>query len=138
MTGSLPYIDEHARVVAAPRSVVWAALEQYATHDLAEAASPLISRILGTDPPGGFDVDERIPGERLALTGRHHFSRYRLVFALEDAAGGATRLSARSYAAFPGPHGAAYRLLVIGTRFHVVATTRMLRTVRRRATRGAS
>ncbi|TNC39871.1 hypothetical protein [Mumia zhuanghuii] len=134
MSGSLPYVDEHTAVVAAPRGVVWSALEHYATADLAEAVRPVVARVLGTEPRGGFAVAERDPGERLVLTGRHRFSRYRLVFGLEDADGGATRLSARTYAVFPGPHGAAYRLLVLGTGFHVLATTRMLRTVRSRAT----
>ena len=80
---------------------------------------------MGTDLPY---LDEHTltiaaPHERLTLTGRHHFSRYLLVFDLGDAPDGATRLRATSYAAFPGPHGRVYRTLVIGTRLHVVATT---------------
>ena len=88
---------------------------------------------MGTDLPY---LDEHTltiaaPHERLTLTGRHHFSRYLLVFDLGDAPDGATRLRATSYAAFPGPHGRVYRTLVIGTRLHVVATTHILRSVRR-------
>ena len=50
------------------------------------------------------------------MAGRHRFSRYRLLFALAaDSRDGATRLSATTYAAFPGPHGAAYRFVVIGS-----------------------
>jgi hypothetical protein len=38
---------------------------------------------------------------------------------------------------FPGPHGALYRLAVIGTGGHAVATTRLLRAVAGAAERGA-
>ncbi|WP_262849863.1 hypothetical protein [Mumia quercus] len=130
----LPYIDEHVEVVAAPRSVVWAALEDYAASDLARGVGTVGSFLLGTKPRGGFAVRERTPGERLVLGGRHRFSRYRLEFALADTPRGATSLRAASFAEFPGPHGAAYRALVIRSGLHVVATTRMLRQISRRAT----
>lgn len=74
--------------------------------------------------------DEEVPPRRLALVGRHRFSRYSLVFEL-DPRGRHTVLRALTYARFPGPHGAVYRLLVIGTRLHVVATRRLLGSIRR-------
>lgn len=134
MTPPLPYVDEHVEVVAAPRSTVWRALEEYADSRLARGVGRVGSLLLGTEPRGGFAVRERTPGERLVVGGRHRFSRYRLEFVLADAPGGTTSLSALSFAEFPGPHGAAYRVLVIRSGLHVVATTRMLRQVGRRAT----
>jgi hypothetical protein len=44
-----------------------------------------------------------------------------------------TLLSATTSAAFPGPHGWVYRLLVIGSRVHRVLVIRFLHDVRRRA-----
>ena len=41
------------------------------------------------------------------------------------------RLAARTFARFPGPHGRAYRLLVISSHAHVVATRRILASMRR-------
>ena len=128
----LPYIDEHALEIAIPRERAWRALMAYAQERLLTDGGPF-HRLLGTDPPGGFEVDTAAPPDRLELTGRHRFSRYVLAFELDDAGPGATRLSARSFAEFPGLHGRAYRALVIGTRVHVVATRGMLRAVRRRA-----
>jgi hypothetical protein len=127
----LPYLDEHTLTIAAPRDRVWTALQRYAATQLRVAPDGLLARALGTDPPAGFEVADSTPHERLTLTGRHHFSRYLLVFDLGDAPDGATRLRATSYAAFPGPHGRVYRTLVIGTRLHVVATNHILRSVRR-------
>ena len=131
MGTDLPYLDEHVVTIAAPRDRVWAALQRYAAEQLRVAPGGLLARALGTKPSTGFEVADSTPRERLALTGRHHFSRYLLAFDLTDAPGGATRLRATSYAAFPGPHGRVYRTLVIGTRLHVVATTHILRSVRR-------
>lgn len=129
----LPYIDEHAITIAASRDVVWSALEHQVATSVRFADGSLFTKVLGTDPPAGFATVESKPAERLALAGRHRFSRYRLVFELTDAGGGATRLHAKSYATFPGLHGRTYRALVIGTRLHVVATNRILRSVRRRS-----
>jgi hypothetical protein len=66
------------------------------------------------------------------MAGRHRFSQYRLVFDLSGIPNGETLLGARTYAAFPGVHGRAYRALVIGSRAHVVATRHILRSVQRR------
>jgi hypothetical protein len=90
--------------------------------------------LLQASPSSGFGVVSRVPRERVELRGRHRFSRYRLVFTLSGS--GPTTLRATTYAAFPGPHGAAYRLLVIRSRLHVVATRRMLEAVRGRALAG--
>ena len=129
----LPYVDEHDVVIEAPQDRVWAALESSLAGVLGGDGS-LLTRVLGCSPPSGFGVASRVEGERLELAGRHRFSRYRLLFALAADPSGGTRLSATTYAAFPGPHGAAYRFVVIGLGPHVLATRRMLATVEARAT----
>jgi hypothetical protein len=133
----LPYIDEHAVRVSATREQVWAALNRYVESSLTRAAGSPFTKILGTEPRGGFEVAEAVPTERLTLVGRHRFSRYMLVFELADGVDGATQLRAKSYAAFPGIHGRVYRTLVIGTRLHVLATSHLLRSIRRLSIEGA-
>lgn len=125
----LPFVDEHAILIPAPRDRVWEALVRRAGSLSSGGGSPL-TRLLGTDPPAGFAVTESVAGQRLTLTGRHRFSQYRLVFELADAIGG-THLQALTYAVFPGVRGRAYRALVIGSRAHVVATNLILRSIRR-------
>ena len=124
------FVDEHATTVAAPPDRVWATLRRYADRSLARGHATLLTRVLGTDPPAGFAVVEEEPGTRLVLAGRHRFSRYRLVFELRPTGPSVTTLAAQTWADFPGPAGAAYRLLVIGSRAHVLAVRRMLRAVR--------
>ena len=126
----LPFVDEHAVVVAASPEVVWSALERYVETSLQVRPGSVPARLLDTDPPRGFAVAERDPLRHLGLTGRHRFSDYRLELYLTPVADGSARLAARTYAAFPGPPGAAYRTLVIRTRLHVVAARWILRSVR--------
>lgn len=127
----LPYVDEHAITIPAARERVWTALREYAVTSLRIAPGHPLARLLGTEPPRGFDVAESTPAERLTLVGRHRFSRYLLAFELTDAGDGATLLRARTYAAFPGLGGRVYRGLVIGTRAHAVVTRHLLRAIRR-------
>ena len=129
----LPYVDEHAVVIRQSRDVAWAALEQYASGLGFGRHNPL-AVVLGTEPRGGFHVAESVPGERVSLEGRHHFSRYRLVFELGQSTAEGIRLSATTYAEFPGMHGRIYRALVIGSRGHAILTDQMVRAIRRRAT----
>ena len=74
-----------------------------------------------------------MPGEVLALEGRHAFSVYALVFRIAPVGSGSSRLAAESRASFPGPHGRLYRALVIGSRGHVLAVRRILGRVAKRA-----
>ena len=130
----LPYIDEHATRIPATRSRVWEALESYVQALLRANERGPLTTVLGTDPPGGFAVAESVPGERLALRGRHRFARYELAFELAEAEDGfATQLRAQTRAEFPGVRGRIYRALVIGSRGHVVATRYMLRRIAQRA-----
>jgi hypothetical protein len=141
---TLPFIDEHRVLVGAPAAVVWRALTG---RPFGGSGSGTLSAILGTEPARssgepftegstvpGFKVSEAIPGERLTFTGRHRFSRYMLRFTLEAQAE-STVLVASSYATFPGLHGKAYRLMVIGTGAHKVVVNRMLDQVREDAER---
>ena len=126
-----PFVDEHRTRIAAPRDRVWTAVRRYAGSTLGIGRRNPLAWLLGTVPPSGFEVALEVPAARLDLAGRHRFSRYLLVFELVDAGNGETEVSARTYADFPGPHGRAYRALVIGTRAHVVAVRGMLRSISR-------
>lgn len=127
---SLPLLDEHSATFEASRSATWQAVGRYA-RGLASADHVVLSRVLGTEPRSGFEVTEEVEGERLALTGRHRFARYRLVFELSAGTSNATRLSVLSFAAFPGARGRLYRGLLLGTGGHVLAVRHMLRTIER-------
>lgn len=143
----LPRIDTHGIEIAAPPDVVWEALASTFERDLSGRAAGAVAWLTGVrDRPGdgppfpqagaavtGFRVAESAPGRRLRLEGQHRFSRYALEFELRATGSGATRLEATSHAAFPGPAGAVYRALVIGTRGHVLAVRRMLHAARVRA-----
>ena len=130
----LPYVDEHVVEVGAPRDRVWRALDDYVRTSIGISGRHPLGPVLGTRPRSGFAVAATVPGEQVTLEGRHRFSVYRLVFDVGDGPSpGTTTLRATTHAAFPGPHGRAYRLLVIGSRAHVVATTRMLRAIGHRA-----
>ena len=111
---------------------MWQALRAYVDKMLAANSAGVFARLLGAQPSAGFAVSEEVPEERLVLTGRHRFSRYALVFELTRSET-QTVLKALTYAVFPGPHGRAYRLLVISSRLHVLATRQMLSSVERRA-----
>ncbi|MBY8871440.1 hypothetical protein K7640_06225 [Micromonospora sp. PLK6-60] len=140
----LPFVDEHSVLVAAPADAVWQALARLVAGFRSDGTAPL-AHLLGAVPVRaagtpldegatvpGFAVAEAVPGRYVRLTGRHRFSRYALLWTLTPQPDG-TLLSARSEAAFPGPHGRAYRLLVITSGAHRTMVRRMLRTVRRRA-----
>lgn len=133
--GQPPYIDEHAVRITAPREVVWTALEHYITAGIGlprgNPLAKLLTTLLGTQPRAGFEVARSVPGESIDLVGRHRFSTYLLRFELADAPAGSTQLRAQSYAAFPGITGEIYRTLVIRSRFHVIATLHVLRSVQR-------
>ena len=139
-TGSaLPFVDEQRTLVPAPPDQVWQRLlvrvPRFADAERFVALLGARPRRFSGGPLEqgatlpGFEVAEAVPGRRLRLTGRHHFSRYALVLTLAEEGGG-TWLSARTYAAFPGLHGLAYRTLVIGSGAHHFLVARLLRSVR--------
>ncbi len=132
--------------VAAPARVVWDALAARvpgAQGARAEAYGRLVAaeprqasgRLFddGATLPG-FTVVEAEPHRFVRLAGRHRFSRYELRFALAEHSG-ATELTARTLADFPGLPGSLYRLVVIRSGAHRVLVNRMMRAVRRDAER---
>jgi hypothetical protein len=122
----LPYIDEHVMTVESDRAATWSALVGMwcrDPNDPSTVRSPF------------FGLDEATPRTRLALDGEHPFSVYTLVFELSDEGPQRTRLTARTWAHFPGISGRAYRALVIGTGAHRIAVRRMLRHIAAEATR---
>ncbi|MGW4715764.1 hypothetical protein [Nocardia sp. NPDC004260] len=80
-------------------------------------------------PPTGFVVDSVAEPHRLALRGQHWFSKYALIFELDEEGPGRTRVRARSYGDFPGLRGRIYRALVVGTGGHRLAVRQMLRRI---------
>jgi hypothetical protein len=113
----LPYIDEHVTTVDVDRAATWSALVRIWCSDPLDPStvrSPF------------FWLGEATPPRRLSLNGRHPFAVYTLAFELTEEQPGRTRLSAQSWAAFPGVAGKAYRMLVIGTGLHRVAVRRLL------------
>lgn len=145
----LPYVDEHSLTIAAGREATWAALLHVAEASVSSAAAPRYARLVGcadvtaTGPrplavgsafPGFHVAAAEVPAE-LALVGRHRFSRYSLIFRLDELPDGRTRVGAETRAEFPGLKGALYRGLVIGTRLHVVTMRRVLGATKRRAER---
>lgn len=145
-TSPLPHIDEHTVVVAAGVDDTWRALLATVATMSTGRRGALFARVLGcadtaaSAPPiaegstvPGFRVSRLVPGRELDLSGGHRFSEYRLALRLDPAGPGRTRLSAETCAEFPRLTGGVYRLLVIGTRFHVLAVRRILADVVRRA-----
>lgn len=149
---SLPLVDEHGTFILAPPDLVWSALVETIPKAFAGPGSQRAARALHcaetetSGPTGqigstipGFIIARVVEPAVLALEGQHRFSRYGLIFRLEPSKDEKTTvLRAETRAEFPGLKGRAYRALVIGTRLHVVAVTRVLRAVRRRAQRAAS
>jgi hypothetical protein len=145
----LPYIDEHSTEIQAAPDRVWAALVSVLRTDLGRIAPKALKGLLRVEPsqwqgdwrgalsPGdalpAFAVVESDPPRRLALHGQHRFSRYALIFELDQGAAGNCSLRAQTWAEFPGPSGRVYRALVIGTRAHRLVVWRLLRNVGRRA-----
>jgi len=146
----LPYIDEHVSTVDAGRERTWAALVAVGRAHLGGSAAGPAVRLLRVEPARasgdwsepqagatlpGFAVEEARPPSRLALAGRHRFSRYALVFELEAAGADRTRIRAETRAAFPGALGRVYQALVIGTGGHRLVVRRLLGLIEERASR---
>ena len=143
----LPFVDEHAVVVAAGAGDVWTALLESLDRAFSGPAVERYVRLVGgrpsapagTRPLGdgaalaGFAVVDAQEPASLVLEGRHRFSDYRLSFRLEVLGPDETRLCAETRAEFPGLGGAVYRALVIGSRGHRLGMRRLLSGIRRDA-----
>jgi hypothetical protein len=146
----LPAIDEHGALVLATIEETWEALLAVVHRSFSGPGVERVARTLGCSPvEAGGEIDaigSTLPGfvvvrvvrpGVLALEGAHRFSRYGLIFRLEETKDGRTLLRAETRAEFPGVKGAVYRTLVIRSRGHVLLVNRILRAVRGRAERGA-
>ncbi|MCX5138916.1 hypothetical protein [Streptomyces sp. NBC_00338] len=146
-TSSLPFVDEHAEVIAAEADVVWSHLGEVLDESFSRLGVAGYARLVGSadrtasgprplaagSTLPGFRVVAAVPGRELVLQGAHRFSTYALIFRIEHAGPGRSRLRAESRATFPGPAGGIYRWLVIGTGGHVVGMRRLLSSIRRRS-----
>ncbi|MGC5021040.1 hypothetical protein [Micromonospora sp. DT47] len=144
---SLPYLDEHVTVIAAGADDVWRGLGETLDRSFSRPGMASYARLVGSAdrtasgprPPAegstfpGFRVVAAVPGRELVLQGCHRFSSYALIFRLEHAGPGRSRLRAESRAAFPGLAGGLYRQLVVGTGGHAVGMRRLLSAIRRRS-----
>jgi hypothetical protein len=144
----LPFVDEHSVHVSAPPARVWPALVSVLRTDFGSVPAPAAKALLGIEPAKmsgrwreqvsvgdslpGFEATEVSPATRLALEGRHRFSRYALIFELREQDDGLL-LSAQTWAEFPGLKGCLYRTVVIGSRGHRILVRRLLARVARRA-----
>lgn len=139
MTASRPrYVDEHSRDLPVPPEEAYTAARSYAERLVRPPtgrAPVLLTRLLGTDPPSGFAIAEEQPPRLVSLAGRHRFSRFVMDLRVDPAPGGST-VTVVTWADFPGPRGAVYRTLVIGSRGHVLAVRRMLAAIASRAAPG--
>jgi hypothetical protein len=146
-TSQLPYLDEHATAIAAGVDDVWLALIETLDQTFSRTHATSFARTVrcadrtasgprplaeGSTIPG-FRVAAAAPGSELALEGRHRFSAYALIFRLDQVNAGRSLLRAESRAAFPGLAGGVYRLLVVGTGGHIVATRRLLSAIASRS-----
>jgi hypothetical protein len=145
----LPYVDEHAIVVERGAAETWEAVRAIMDGTMSAGSSARGAKLLGcrestasgprplavgsTIP--GFRVTVAAPGEQLSLEGRHRFSRYALIFRIDELGPGRSRVRAETRAVFPGPLGRVYGGLVVGTRGHVLAVRRQLGAIKRRAER---
>lgn len=148
----LTYIDVHEVDVRADVDAAWSAVVRAVPRSF--GGYGWLTPVLGLRPgatagawapdpePGaavpGFAVDDVRRGERLSLRGGHRFSHYRLDFEVVPAGAGRSWVRARTWADFPGPAGAAYRALVVGTGGHRVVVRRMLRGIAEAARRGVA
>jgi hypothetical protein len=144
---TLASIDEHGILVLARREATWEALVEtlraYASRGSERGAELLgCAETMATGSPDrigstlpGFVITRVVKPAVIALCGQHRFSRYGLVFSLEETKDDHTLLRAETRAEFPGLRGRIYRALVIGTRGHVFAVNRILRSAKKRAER---
>ena len=143
----LPYLDEHEVAAAASPEEVWAALPGALRDAFDRSRAHRLARILGCEEQGrgefhgapaetlaGFHVTSAEPPHEIALEGRHRFSRYRLAFEIDPSESG-SKIRAVTHAEFPGVRGALYRAMVVGSGGHRIVTTRILRSIARRAER---
>ncbi|GGN80748.1 hypothetical protein GCM10011579_066610 [Streptomyces albiflavescens] len=142
---SLPYVDEHATVIAAGTDEVWRSLGEALDRSFSRPRAVGYARLVGSahctasgprplaedSTIPGFRVVAAVPGRELVLKGSHRFSSYALIFRLDEVGPARSRLRAETRATFPGLASDLYRRLVIGTGGHAVGMRRLLSAIRR-------
>lgn len=145
----LPFIDRLTVGVEADRETTWSALVEVLTRSLESRSSRFGARLLGSSVleasgPRPIEAGATLPGFRvvaverpagLTLDGSHWFARHEMTFEIASSGTDCSELSVVTRAEFPGPVGTVYRGLVIGSGGHVLATRRLLNSVRREAER---
>jgi hypothetical protein len=96
------------------------------------ASNGLGAHVIGAERPG-FVVREVVPAATWAAAGRHRCAVYQVVFRITPAEPGHSRLTAETYASFPGTAGRVYRAAVVQAGPHALAVRTALWYVRRRA-----
>ena len=92
----------------------------------------LAPHVIGAERPG-LVVCEVVPAHTFAARGRHRFSRYQVVFTIEPLSASSSRLTAETFAVFPGTLGRLYRLVIIDLGPHTLVMRAALWDLRRRA-----
>ncbi len=130
----VPIIDEHTRVVDASATATWQAASDLLDVPF-QGIAGRYARVVGVKSDRLFTVERSAAPYLLGLTGEHRFARYALTFSLRSLGPARTAITAHTSAAFPGIAGRLYRLAVIDSRAHVLATRYLLRRIARRAER---
>lgn len=143
---SLPPVNEIAIEIAADPVRTWEALIATMPRLLDTRRSRRLAPLLGcshTEAKGepsvigatlpGFLVARSVRPGLLALQGRHRYSRYALVFVIDDLGHGRSRLTAETRAEYPGRAGALFHALLVRNRGQLTAVHRILGAVRKRA-----
>lgn len=92
----------------------------------------LASHVIGAERPG-LVVREVVPPATWAAAGRHRFAAYQVVFRVAPTGVGSSRLTAETYATFPGLGGRLYRAAVISLGPHAFVMRLTLWYLRRQA-----
>ena len=129
----LALVDEHELTVRATEAETWPEVVRFATQ-MTKSRHRLLSPLLGTSPASGFEIVETVPNREVVLAGRHRYATYRLVLRVTTDSR-QTRITAATFARFPGRTGRLYRALLLHTHGHQLATRRMLHQIRTRAER---
>ncbi|WP_341538499.1 hypothetical protein [Streptacidiphilus pinicola] len=138
-----PFVDARDAEIDAAPDTVWRALCAVLDRSFSRPLSARYARLVGVEDPvasgprpldigstlPGFHVFSTNPCRELVLAGRHRFSSYALTCTLTPTGRNRTRLRATTHAAFPGPGGLAYRLLVVSSGFHRLGMRRLLAAV---------
>ena len=145
----LPFVDAWSIDIEASPHLVWEAVLATAPGVRPSAALQVLARVWGADPAGsnglashvlgaerpGFAVCEVVPPVTYALAGQHRFARYQLVFRIDKLGSGRSRLTAETFAIFPGRAGRLSRMFLMDAKLHALMMWSMVRRLRRRAER---